>query len=236
MRSYSRCISTIGISLLTALFAFSIAGTAHAVPILVTLSEVSNNEGELDGVDATELNATALFTVTGTTLTIVLTNTTDTLSNNEFDISAFVFNVNSDDISALTLTSFPNADGGYTQGTSVVGGFGSFDDGAFANIDTTGPDFEIGENLDLVNPGDSETFTYTFTCSGTCDEEDFVTPNGSDYTFAAKFINGGGLGGDSAWGGTTSPGVPIPEPFTASLLMLGLLGLGVAGRRSRPRS
>jgi hypothetical protein len=215
--------------LLTAVFAFAVAGTAQAVPLLVEVSDVSNGT-----VPASDLNATLLFTVTGTTLTIDVTNTTDALSSQDFDIQAINFNINSDDISGLTLTSFPFTDAGWTQGAGVAGGFGSFDDGASALPDLT--DGEIGLNPDLVNAGETGTFTYSFICSGTCTEEDFVVANGSGYTVAVKFINGGGLHGDSAWGGTTSPGVPIPEPSTVSLLLLGLVGLGVAGRGGRPRS
>ncbi len=114
----------------------ALASAAQAVPILLTLSEVSNNEGDIDGVDNTELNATALLTVAGTTLTIELTNSTDTLSSQPFDISAFVFNYSSA-ISSLTLTSAPSADTGYSQGApNNIGGFGKFDDGASARIPT----------------------------------------------------------------------------------------------------
>ncbi len=220
-------IAILGIVLLSLAF----ASAAQAVPILLTLSDVSNNEGEFDGVDATELNATALLTVFGTTLTIEFSNSTDTLSSQPMDISAFVFNFSSA-ISSLTLTSAPSTDAGWAQVASTVGGFGSFDDGAKANPDSVSN--EVGLNPDLVMAGETGIFVYSFVCGGVCDETDFIVPTDPQgFTFAAKFINGGGLDGDSAWGGTMGSGVPIPEPGTATLIMLGLAGLGVVGRRQR---
>jgi hypothetical protein len=234
MTSSSSYLSASSASMVLAtLIAMVMASAAQAIPIVLTLSEVSNNEGEGNGVDNLELNATATLTVVGTTLTIELANLTDTLSTQEFDISAFVFSTSSD-ISALTLTSAPSADAGWSQGASSVGGFGTFDDGASANPDLVNN--EVGLNPDLVNAGETATFIYSFVCGGACDETDFIQPSSDPnggITFAAKFINGGSIGGDSAWGGTTSSGVPIPEPGTASLIMLGLAGLGAYGRRQR---
>ncbi len=83
-----------------------------------------------------------------------------------------------------------------------------------------------------MNAGETGIFIYSFVCSGVCDESDFIVPTNKGFTFAAKFINGNG-GGLSAWGGTTGSGVPIPEPGAATLIMLGLVGLGVVGRRQR---
>ena len=213
----------------TVLLSLAFASAAQAVPILLTLSDVSNNEGEFDGVDATELNATALLTVFGTTLTIEISNSTDTMSSQPMDISAFVFNFSSA-ISSLTLTSAPSTDAGWIQVASTVGGFGSFDDGAKANPDSVFA--EIGRNPDLVMAGETGIFVYSFVCGGVCDETDFIVPTNKGFTFAAKFINGNG-GGESGWGGTMGSGVPIPEPGTATLIMLGLAGLGVVGRRQR---
>ena len=217
------------LALILAAMFLTASGVAQAVPILVTVSEESNDPGN---VPASDLNATLLFTVTGTTLTIDVTNTTNTLSLQDYDISAFNFNTNEADISNLVLTGYPSTDAGWTQGSTSSGGFNPFDDGASANPDLT--DNAVGLNPDLVNAGETGTFTYSFDCAGTCTEEDFIVANDSGYTVAVKFINGGAppfASSDSAWGATTSSGVPIPEPSTASLLMLGLVGLGAARRR-----
>lgn len=175
-------------------------GLAYDSTTLV-LSEMSNNEGELDGVLADELNATAIVTVADTTLTIELMNTSDPLSTMDFDISAFNFN-HSFEVSNVQLTSFPSSDAGWLKSDRRsdlrVGGFGRFDVAVKAKPDLTFG--EVGLNPDLVNAGETGLFVFSFACSGTCDAADFDVEIESGKAVAVKFINGDGIGGLSAWG------------------------------------
>ena len=76
-----------------------------------------------------------------------------------------------------------------------------------------------------------ETFVFELTIAGvgTFDMSDFAIelsqapPGDTTALVAAKFVNG--PGDDSAFGAT------IPEPGTFAMLGLGILGLGVIGRR-----
>ena len=176
-------------------------GLAYDSTALV-LSEMSNNEGENDGVPADELNATAIVMVAGTTLTIELTNTSDLLSSMDFEISAININVNGADVSNVRLTFFPSSDTGWfmtnRRSDRKVGGFGSFRVAVKVAPDSI---YAMeGMNPDLIGPGETGLFVFSFDCAGECDAADFDVENESGKAVAVKFINGGGIHGYSAWG------------------------------------
>ena len=90
---------------------------------------------------------------------------------------------------------------------------------------------EILRGIDLsIQPGEIQTFTLFIGCAqgATCDASDFAvgTSDGSIPVLGAMlFIR---PGEDAAFGGTNAI---VPEPVTASLLALGLIGLAIVGRR-----
>jgi hypothetical protein len=88
---------------------------------------------------------------------------------------------------------------------------------------------DVNLNPDLILPGETATILISFACTGTCDESDWID-NANGKAAAAKFINGGNAFGDpndSAFGASA-----IPEPSTALLLSLGLVGLAARHRRT----
>jgi hypothetical protein len=137
---------------------------------MIVLSEMSNNEGEGNGVSADELNADVTLTVVGTMLTMEVENTSNALSS---------------------IKSNRRAD-------RMIGGFGSFGVAVKALPDLTYG--EVGMNPDLIGPGETGVFVFSFDCAGACDASDFDLENGASKAVAAKFINGGGSGGVSAFG------------------------------------
>jgi hypothetical protein len=169
---------------------------------MIVLSEMSNNEGEGNGVSADELNADVTLTVVGTMLTMEVENTSNALSSMDFDISAINFNFNPADVSNVQLIMAPDSDAGWIKSNRradrMIGGFGSFGVAVKALPDLTYG--EVGMNPDLIGPGETGVFVFSFDCAGACDASDFDLENGASKAVAAKFINGGGSGGVSAFG------------------------------------
>ena len=90
----------------------AIAGSASATSI--TLSEMSNNEGEANGVDNDDLGAIFTFVVgdfdadVDVELQLTVTNTST------FDINEIFFNTTLD-VTGVSLLSFPNVDDGWND-------------------------------------------------------------------------------------------------------------------------
>ncbi len=106
---------------------------------------------------------------------------------------------------------------------SMVNGFGTFRFGL-----TDG----VGEmNANVLEPGESVVFILSISGTGPFTDVDFVVGNSMSFTAAAKFVNGPDDPEDP--GNEDSAFGAVPEPGTASLLGLGLLGIAAARRRLR---
>lgn len=187
-------------------------------------------------ITAAELSGTVTFDVVGTNLNITLTNT----ATNELTISELYFSV-SGAVTGLSLTAANHSvEGdvlaGWNLNTSTGQGGPTHGDGMgihdYSLIDG------VGMSADKVGVGETIVFTLAITGSGSYTMSDFVqwseqTPsNDQILTFAtAKWTNGDGSSNfpfennDSAFGGV------VPEPSTALLVSLGLIGLSASRRR-----
>jgi len=215
--------------LLTVGLFFLVPAVAGATTI--TLSQVSS-----DDTPASQLDATLDFVISGgTTLELTVTNTTGVGGDPTFNISEIFFN-GSADVTSLTLDSETAAGEWELNLLQSAGGFGTYD---FQLISSDDPGAVIPT---------SATFFLTINDGiGSFDMGDFVgddtfstTPPGMfEAQAAAKFVqcvDGSSVEcteyDDSAFGASNGPGFPpVPEPGTASLIGLGLVGLGLARRR-----
>jgi len=209
-------------ALLLACLILVLGSSASAATIY--LSSVSSDETPAGVLDATF----ELSVLGGDTLELVVTN--DTTAPNAFNINEVFFG-SSASVTSLTLLTATHSDAGAGIGGDVTAewlpvyssvmadGFGTFDHGLIGTVGETAPE--------VIGPGESITFLLDITgaCAGsyTCTAADFVAPNGSGYTAAAKFVNG--PGDDSAFGA-------VPEPSTALMVGLGLAAVA-AGRSPR---
>lgn len=200
----------------------------------VTLSSVSS-----DATPASQLDATVAFDVgdfdlgnAGDELKITLTNPSAGQGGDElFNINELFWN-GSASVTGLSLLSATHSVNGDVTGlwdpveTGLnADGFGSFD---FALRDGVG---EL--SLGVAMPGQSIVFILDISSIGAVDMTDFVVPNGSGYTVAAKFVNG--PDDPEAPGFEDSAFGSVPEPTTAALLALGLIGLAARRRSARIR-
>jgi hypothetical protein len=215
--------------------------SAPAWALTIQLSEMTSEQEEIDddvcglpdcGTPASVLTALVSFEIgefdggnSGDELRITVNNTSD------YDISEVWFSLSSDFTGFTILSpSDSGADDGYDLITAVtnVDGFGNFNLGLLVDMD-------VNLNDDLIESGETHVIILSFTCSGTCDEDDLVE-NDMSKLVAAKFINGGAVfeeeegGNDSAYGASGS-GALVPEPSVAWLIGVGLVGLFAARRR-----
>ncbi len=197
-----------------------LAGPAGAVSFV--LSDLSS-----DSTPAAQLKALLDFEVNGSTLSVSVRN--QTLAAAPFDISTLFFNV-SPDVIGLTYTGAREGDDAawalFDSGTSVTNWkFGTFD---FALLGS------VSSNSGQIVHGHSNDFSFGIACKSgaVCNATDFGSGMSTGGQLAAlvglRFLDG--PGGDGAFGGATQQ-APIPEPSTALLLALGLVGFARARRR-----
>jgi hypothetical protein len=203
--------------------------TALLAPLPAAALPVTLSTASSDTTPAEDLDATFDFSVVGSTLTLVVTN--DTTDPNEFNVNEIYFNVSdTSSVTGLTFTSAMHSVEGnvmmdWSSGmplglkTDIMAdGFGVFDFGLTNMMGETDPS--------TIWPTQSVTFTFTIAGTGPFAPGDFIAPSSLGYTAAAKFVNG--PGDDSAYGA-------VPEPSTALLLALGLVGIAAGRRRSAAR-
>jgi hypothetical protein len=218
LRKLSRQVLTVAGALL------ALGSSAGATTL--TLSAVSS-----DGTPASVLDATFVFMITGASeLTLTVTN--DTAAPDEYVINGAWWNA-ADHVTGLTLDSATHSSAGDVtaawapvENASMVDGFGIFDFGVTDGVGLM--------NVNLIGPGESIDFVFTIAGTGPFDMNDFNVLNAMNLSAAAKFIAGPAANDPTELGDEDSAFGAVPEPTTAALLGLGLLGVGVLGRR-RPR-
>lgn len=187
----------------------------------LTLSTESSDE-----TPASVLDATFDIQVSGGN-TLQLTVTNDTTAPDTFNINEVFFNGPSG--TGLSLASATHSVNGDVfaswnpvETVIMVNGWGDFD---FALTNGVG-----ANNPSVIQPGANVVFVLDISggCAATlsCTSSDFASALSSGgYLAAAKFVNG--PGDDSAFGAV------IPEPSTAALLALGLVGIAARRRAAR---
>jgi len=187
-------------------------------------------------ITAGELSGSVDFTVSGpTTLDITLTNT----ATNELTISALYFSVASN-VTGLTLVSATHSvEGGVLAGWNLNASTGA---GGLTQGDGFGVhDYSlidgVGMDSDKVGVGESIVFSLTISGTGPFSMGDFVELSDSSMTgistlAAAKWDNGDGSSYFPYEDNDSGFGAVVPEPSSALLISLGLMGLGATRRRS----
>jgi hypothetical protein len=211
----------LGVAALTVGFALPAAANT------ILLSDLSS-----DDTPAAQLNASVSFDVVGTTLIIDVTNLT--LDPAAFNISAIYFN-SSDNVTDLTFTDGPGSCPGggcrwdvfASSNSTRAAGFGAFDWAIISNH----------ANKGAIGPSDTATFEFDISGTGPFQMSDFGTefstlpPGQFASLVAVKFVQCSGsaciANDDSAFGAT------VPEPGTGALVLMGLMGLAIKGRRQR---
>lgn len=208
--------------ILAAVASLLLAGQAGAVGF--NLSDLSS-----DSTPVSQLAALLDFQVSGSTLSVNVRNRTSAAT--PFDIAGVFMNA-SPDVIGLTYTGAREGSSTawtlFNSGTAVTNWkFGTFD---FALIGS------ISSDAGQIVHGYSNLFSFGIQCrsGAVCDVNDFLGTLSTGGQLAAlaglRFVEG--PAGDGAFGGGTQV-APVPEPSTALLLALGLVGFARArsGRR-----
>jgi len=206
------------------------AGSASAVslPVSVVLSDMSSEQEE-GGTPAGVLDALVTVELSGTDILITVdNNTSGGPGAGNYDISQVWLNLIGETISSVSPAGAGN--GANATGwdllappTTMVDGFGTFTAGF-------GVHGNVNQNPDLILAGQQNYMLLIGCADGDCSDA-MLEDNAMGKAVAAKFIHGGDAYGDpndSAFGASTV----VPEPGTAALLGLGLIGLVGAGRRT----
>jgi hypothetical protein len=189
------------------------------------LSEISS-----DSTPASQLDASVSFDVVGTTLIIGVTNLTSDPA--AFNISEIYFN-SSAAVTDLTFTDGPGSCPGgncrwdiFSKGSSTrAAGFGAFDWAIISNDVAKG----------AIGPSDTSTFEFDISGTGPFHMSEFGTelssipPGKYPSLVAIKFVQCSGQ--DCIESDDSAFGAAIPEPGTASLVLVGLVGLAITGRK-----
>ncbi len=194
---------------------------SQASATLITLSDVSSNGGNAPSADV--LDATMEFDVDLLLNTLTLTVTNTTVAPDQFNINRIYFN-GGGNVTGLTMNAFPL--GWAFEPDTHANGFGIFDFALGA-----GP--PAGPDVNHIFPGLAKVFVFDIQFSGAYAKADFIDvfsmlPQGDiATTHAAKFVQGPGPGDASGFGAR------IPAP--GSMLLLGIAGAFLTGRRRRRR-
>ena len=238
----SKWYGVVSAAALLVLSSFLFVGTAGATTLFFSdlVSQQPNNcgrGGHDPCITAGELSGSVDFTVTGaTTVDITLTNS----ATNELTISALYFSVSSN-VTGLTLISaFHSFEGDVLAGWSLNASTG---DGGPTHGDGFGVhDFSLidgmGTSTDKIGVGESIVFSLTIAGTGGYTMSDFIqfseqTGGGTNTLTlaAAKWDNGDGSLNFPIEDNDSGFGAVIPEPSTALLMGLGLVGMGLRRRR-----
>lgn len=173
-----------------------------------------------DATPTSQLDATFDFQVSGAVLTLTVDN--DTLAPNEFNINQIYFDA-SPSITSLVLDSATHSVAGLVTGdwspvltNEMPDGFPAKDFGLRDGMGETDPS--------VIQPGNDIVFVFTINGGvGTFTDADFGP------LVAAKFVNGPD-DPESPGFEDSAFGTNVPEPSTAVLFMLGLVGISLRGK------
>ncbi len=190
---------------------------SQASATIITLSDVASNGGG-NAPSADVLDATMEFDVDLLLNTLTLTVTNTTVAPDQFNINRIYFNAGGN-VTGLTMNAFPL--GWAFEPDTHANGFGIFD-------------FALGaEGLNVILPGAifAKVFVFDIQFSAPYAKADFINafsmepPGDNAMTHAAKFVQGPG--------DASGFGARIPAP--GSMLLLGIAGAFLPGRRRRRR-
>jgi hypothetical protein len=199
-----------------------VAGPATALPVTMILSDMSSEQEE-GGTPPSVLDAAVTVELAGTDLKITIdNNTSGGFGAGDYDISEIYLNIAGETVVSVSPSAVGNS--GYellAPPTTSVAGLGDYTTGF-------GVAGDLNLNSDLIVAGEQDVMVFLSCLDGDCSGASILN-NSAGKAVAAKFINGGPAyedDNDSAFGAS-----PVPEPSTALLMGLGLIGLAWRGRQ-----